>query len=123
MRRVLSSTPGMNEIKQDLAKKGKLLDIKNHDDCLAVACFLHELRFNCSMVYENPDNTDPYAPISEDQYTPIHQMLRKVLIQNDRIRFSESDFSGLFRNIDALMIGLLGIGLWEKLIDLDDKNQ
>ena len=104
-----------NKIKEALAKQGKALDIHNGDHALMVACYLNDLLDDFSLVYEEENDTDPYAEILESQYSPTHQLFRKILMREHGIHFKKKDFSELYRMTRALIAGLLGIGLFRKL--------
>lgn len=103
------------KIKEALAKQGKSLDIQNGDHALMVACYLNDLLDDFSLVYEEDNDTDPYAEILESQYSLTHQLFRKILKREHGFHFKKKDFGELYQMTRALIAGLLGIGLFKKL--------
>lgn len=91
----------MERIKQDLKNRGKLLSINDNDSCLAVACFLHELIYNFSIVIEDEDNTDPFEAPREEQYTKLHRLFRSEMKKRP-FCFSNAEIKMFYRHIMAL---------------------
>ena len=98
-------------IKVDLSTKDRLLNIRKPIDNVAVAVFLRSHLFDCSWVYEDDDgDTDPFAPITEDQYTKRHILFLKAIRESPDIRLTDEEMDNLPKYTRAIIEGLLGLG-------------
>ena len=99
-------------MKVDLMSKDRLLNIRKPIDNVAVAVFLRSHLFDCSCVYEDDDgDTDPFAPITEEQYTKRHVLFLKAIRESRDIRFTEEEMNNLTKYTRAIIEGLLGLGM------------